>query len=319
MHSPIPVICDLCRAHGTAGEADFSHLGGLLDFEPVPRKVERADGWTPDIQRAFILALATTGSVRQAAAAVGRAAYGAERLRKAEGGETFAAAWDRALAAFEETKAHRLSAGLSAVAAESASWSPKPAPWSRARSRARPPSHPPAPEPSPERALSERREFVREIGRKYLLKIRQERRCRLDGRIVEADFYLRQITWLEVVLDCTSEDAWTFLSELRVEGRHLIQIAQTPMARLLQAARRRFWASCGDPPRPEHLRPDLLQDHGRFSTEPGETLSAAHPLSHQDQIRLYEERHARDAEEQVEWEAQARRDYEERRERDASS
>ena len=41
----IPVICDRCRAAGTAGEGDFSHLGDLLEFTPVPRKTKRIDGW----------------------------------------------------------------------------------------------------------------------------------------------------------------------------------------------------------------------------------------------------------------------------------
>jgi hypothetical protein len=66
----IPVICDRCRATGIAGEADFSHLGDLLDFAPVPRKTERADGWSPEKQRAFIAALSPPGSKRQAALAI---------------------------------------------------------------------------------------------------------------------------------------------------------------------------------------------------------------------------------------------------------
>jgi len=49
----IPVICDRCRATGVSGEADFSHLGDLLEFDPVPRKTQRADGWTPERQRAL--------------------------------------------------------------------------------------------------------------------------------------------------------------------------------------------------------------------------------------------------------------------------
>ena len=42
---PFPVLCDRCRAEGLAGEAVFAGLAGLgdlLDFEPVPRRVERA-------------------------------------------------------------------------------------------------------------------------------------------------------------------------------------------------------------------------------------------------------------------------------------
>ena len=67
---PFPVLCDRCRAEGLAGEAEFAELadlGDLLDFEPVPRR-KRANGWDAEVQRAFIVALAVTGSDRQAAA-----------------------------------------------------------------------------------------------------------------------------------------------------------------------------------------------------------------------------------------------------------
>ena len=64
---PIPVICDRCRSTGNAGEADFSHLGDLLEFDPVPRKHDRVDGRHAERQLAFIAALAATGSKRRAA------------------------------------------------------------------------------------------------------------------------------------------------------------------------------------------------------------------------------------------------------------
>nr|MBA3834916.1 hypothetical protein [Sphingomonas sp.] len=53
--------------------------------------------WSPEHQRAFIAALAITGSPRQAARHVGRAQFGADQLRTAKGGRSFAAAWDSAL------------------------------------------------------------------------------------------------------------------------------------------------------------------------------------------------------------------------------
>jgi hypothetical protein len=46
--SSVPVICDRCGAAGLAGQADFSHLGDLLEFDPVPRQLKRQDGWTPE-------------------------------------------------------------------------------------------------------------------------------------------------------------------------------------------------------------------------------------------------------------------------------
>lgn len=42
----------------------------LPDFDPVPRMRARHDGWTPERQKAFIEALADTGSVSRAAAMV---------------------------------------------------------------------------------------------------------------------------------------------------------------------------------------------------------------------------------------------------------
>lgn len=44
----------------------------LPEFTPVPSK-PRHDGWTPERQKAFIEALADTGSVSRAAAMVDRA------------------------------------------------------------------------------------------------------------------------------------------------------------------------------------------------------------------------------------------------------
>ena len=72
-------------------------LAGAPDFAPVPRGAVRYDGWTPERQRAFVKALAETGSVRHAAQAVGMAETGAYQLRLAPGGEGFAKAWADAL------------------------------------------------------------------------------------------------------------------------------------------------------------------------------------------------------------------------------
>jgi hypothetical protein len=69
----------------------------IAGFAPVPRLKERHDGWKPEIQRAFIEALAETGSVKAAARRVGRAAEGAYMLRRQPGAEEFRAAWQAAL------------------------------------------------------------------------------------------------------------------------------------------------------------------------------------------------------------------------------
>lgn len=74
-------------------------LAGAPEFAPVPRGYSRYDGWTPDRQRAFVKALAETGSVSRAAAWLGMSEVGAYQLRRAPGGEAFARAWAEAQAA----------------------------------------------------------------------------------------------------------------------------------------------------------------------------------------------------------------------------
>lgn len=69
----------------------------LPAFEPVPRKTNRHDGWTPERQKAFIEALADTGSVRRAANMVNMSQANAYTLRRADGAEDFRRAWDAAL------------------------------------------------------------------------------------------------------------------------------------------------------------------------------------------------------------------------------
>ena len=69
----------------------------LPGFEPVPRKNNRHDGWTPERQRAFIHALADTGSVSRAARHVNMSPEGAYYLRRQPGSEQFRRAWEAAL------------------------------------------------------------------------------------------------------------------------------------------------------------------------------------------------------------------------------
>lgn len=68
----------------------------LPEFTPVPRKF-RHDGWTPERQRAFIEALADTGSVTRAAGMVNMAQANCYALRRAPGAESFRRAWEAAL------------------------------------------------------------------------------------------------------------------------------------------------------------------------------------------------------------------------------
>ena len=98
-----------------AGDEAFAAIPDLLDFEPVPRRAH-ANGWTPEHQRAFIAALAITGSPRQAARHVGRAQYGAEQLRTAKGGRSFAASWDAAMELARDCELGRLHENLGELA-----------------------------------------------------------------------------------------------------------------------------------------------------------------------------------------------------------
>lgn len=70
-------------------------LPDFLRFDPVPLRAQR-NGWTPALQRRFILALARGAGPDEAARALGRSRQSVYRLRKREGAESFAAAWDRA-------------------------------------------------------------------------------------------------------------------------------------------------------------------------------------------------------------------------------
>lgn len=103
----MPVICDKCRAEGAAGDAMFSAIPEILNFEPVPRRAA-VNSWSAQHQRAFIAALAITGSAKKAAATIGRHSFGADQLRKARGGKGFSEAWDAALDVARERELARV-------------------------------------------------------------------------------------------------------------------------------------------------------------------------------------------------------------------
>lgn len=68
------------------------------DYKWVPvRRRPRKDGWSEAKQRLFIEVLADTACVDQAARAVGLSVQSAYALRRAPGGEAFAAAWGAAV------------------------------------------------------------------------------------------------------------------------------------------------------------------------------------------------------------------------------
>lgn len=312
MPTHIPLICDRCRAEGQAGDDPFEAFGALLDFDPVPRLKHRPDGWDAECQRAFIAALSLTGSVRAAARAVGKAVFGAEQLRRAEGAESFLAAWDEAMAMAADERSRRLAEAVRAAAADQSGWRPPEPPWANASGRRGRPSSesPPA---SPEDEAKAELELTRAIVTRYLLKLRQERLARLAGRVVAADFYVRQLTFLEVAVDLASEDAFRLFADLRRGDFQIFDIAMTDLSIMFDEARRLHWLDCGDPPRPAPPPDELLVRHDGVVTEPGECALPGQELDAAAQFKLFDDRHARAAKEQIEWEAQARRDYERRR------
>lgn len=72
-------------------------LNDRLSFTPVPRRAKRWNGLTPLKQETFINNLASCGCVEMAAASVGASDTAFYNLRRAEGAESFAAAWEVAI------------------------------------------------------------------------------------------------------------------------------------------------------------------------------------------------------------------------------
>lgn len=71
-------------------------LPDFLAFTPVAVRAQH-NGWSPELQKRFILALARGAGPGEAARSVGRTRQSAYRLRSRPGSEGFAAAWDQAL------------------------------------------------------------------------------------------------------------------------------------------------------------------------------------------------------------------------------
>jgi hypothetical protein len=69
----------------------------VIAFTPVPVR-RRADGWSPDLQLRFIVALSRGMTPGEAALLVGKNRQNAYALRKRPGAESFVAAWDSVVA-----------------------------------------------------------------------------------------------------------------------------------------------------------------------------------------------------------------------------
>ena len=71
-------------------------IAPLLTFTPVPRKVDRHNGWKPEAQREFIALLAWFGIPSLAAKAIDKNLSGVTALYKLPHAGSFRAAWDAA-------------------------------------------------------------------------------------------------------------------------------------------------------------------------------------------------------------------------------
>lgn len=204
-------------------------IAALLDFEPVVRRTRRHDGWTAARQRGFVAALACLGEVDRAAESVGRTASGAWKVRASAGAGGFADAWDAALDLF-----HARNPLLS-----------------RRGGRARAPWVPPGPEPEEDKEESlvlEIDDLMAGIVDRYRRKVQQERECRLAGRIVEADYYVRQLSFIEIALDLGGR-AEALHDLFRSGDLDVFHTIGTPMSVLLDRVRRDCWREKGEPDR----------------------------------------------------------------------
>jgi len=228
MQDRTPVLCDRCRESGLAGLGAFSAMKPLLDFAPVPRRA-RHDGWTPDRQRAFIAALAETGAVSLAAKAVNMSPEGAYYLRRQPGAEEFRAAWDAALdlgaeivdGAALERSIHGVAVpvfhkgeqvGERRVFNERLTMfmlaHRKPDKYGHGLKGGT--KHPDTIAREAEEADTAEREAkliagLQKMGTQYMRVARAERAARRDGALDSAEFYARQMTYIELCLICGPE------------------------------------------------------------------------------------------------------------------
>ena len=79
-------------------ETPDPEVEALLNFDPVPRQREVEGGWTPELQREFIVRLAVHGSPQKACEEMGKNRTGVTKLYRSPFGASFRVAWDGAVA-----------------------------------------------------------------------------------------------------------------------------------------------------------------------------------------------------------------------------
>lgn len=254
----------------------------ILPFTPVPRKY-RVDGWTPERQQAFIVKLAETGSVKAAARAINMSPEGAYYLRRQPGGESFAAAWEAAVNHGVQNLADIAMERAVEGVAVPVYWKGEQVGekrWYNDRllmfmlrhhlpekfgDLKRLPGAPTAaenqaladtraeaaadPEGEAAAAIAEAEETLADLMRLYRGKVQGERRYRLEGDILNADWCLRQMTHFELVMelgDAAIGDLIAAARESDGEG----QRSASAWSERLHEERLKAWEAAGEPDRP---------------------------------------------------------------------
>lgn len=274
-------------------------LRPVRDFTPVPRKY-RYDGWTAERQRAFIAALAETGSVKAACRQINMAATGAYFLRRQPGAEGFAAAWadalDHGVQSLADIAIDRARDGTPVPVfwkgeqvGEKRRYNDKllmfilrhhlPAkygtPPAKLREGTKHPDTIAREKKEAEKAerlarqndeAGNKRLFVK-LLKQYEAKVIEERRHRLEGRFVAADHALRTLAFLELVMVVGGESAALIDRCTGVDKRGMLlpdAPYADPMSDILAEIRQKVWDKLGDPPRPPVWLP---RKHPGFHTD----------------------------------------------------
>lgn len=292
----------MSKQSDSPGPEPDPEIEALLDFPPVVRKCLRHDGWTPAKQREFIRALVVLGHAEQAAIAVDGTMSGAYKLRTAAGGGPFAAAWDSALVLHLRRNPRPEPKGRPSRGEIQSGVGRKPWPAND--------TGPCSPEfESPEAEKRAEDEIFEQIVRQYWLKVQAERKARREGRIVAADFYVRQLTYIEIVLEAGGH-AHEVLKDVQLGGRWVGDLVATPMSLLLDYARRLVWKEGGEPERPP-LPPLGRHDDRTAIGEPSDSeYRAARDGDYQSWVSRQAERVAIAREAQRAWEEKARAEAE---------
>jgi hypothetical protein len=285
------------EAKDPAAAPEDPEIATLLEFEPVPRRNKRHDGWSAAHQRGFIAALATCGNIDRAAQAVDRTQSGAWTVRNSAGADGFKESWEAALSLYHRRNPRRAPPPPMARPARPVAGHARNVGALRAAREAR------GADADGEVTRAEAEAFWAALSRRYWRKLKDERRCRLGGRIVEADFYVRQLTFIEIVFDLGGR-AQELLEGLRSGGVGPLDIVATPGAALLEKVRRAFWAEKGEADRPS---PAPLGDHDDARGTGGRTwYNAARDGDYEAWCRRRDEQRRLGAEAQAAWEERAR-------------